>query len=81
MEVQMPRTTIELSKDNFNRLRKYCHRHNVTMKKATNKLMAHALNELPKKINQQAELPSFPLGIKVDPADRDALFSAMGDRK
>jgi ribosomal protein L10 len=76
----MPRTTIELSKDNFNRLRKYCLRQQVTMKKATNKLMAHALNELPLKRNEKAEIPSFPLGIKIDPADRDALFTAMGDR-
>jgi hypothetical protein len=76
----MPRTTIELSKDNLNRLRKYCHRQHVTMKKATNKLMSYALNELPRKKKEKTELPSFPLGLKVDPADRDALFSAMGDR-
>ena len=75
----MPRTTIDLSRDNYNRLRSFSQRRHVPLKQAVNTLLSRALSaeNATEKRSKSPVLRSFNAGVTVDPADRDALYGAM----
>jgi len=74
----MPRTTIDLSMDNYDRLKSYCQRRHASLKQGVNQLIDQALNKKqPKKYPKKPAIPDFSVGVRIDPADRETLFNAM----
>jgi hypothetical protein len=75
----MPRTTVDMTRDNYSRLRSYSHRRQLPLNRALNALLARALDQQAGRAKRRKvpTIPSFHIGVKVDPADRDALYAAM----
>jgi hypothetical protein len=59
----------------------YCTTKHLTLKEAANNLLARAFDEPQNRKKEKVDLPSFSIGVRLDPADRETLFNAMGERQ